>query len=88
MLLHSSFPMFKGSRFPATVLIIGHAHLSFSVCVKYHSHRIISNHKLPGAAVSVWHRTKFGTQHKIRACLELCAFICVHVLHVCMCMQV
>lgn len=57
--------------------------LSFSVCVKYHSHRIISNHKLPGAAVCFWHGTKFGTrQHKLRArqkhacdCMRACLWL-------------
>lgn len=60
--------------------------LSFSVCVKYHSHRTISNHKLPGAAVCFWHGTKFGTrQHKLRARRKHacdCMRVCLWLLHV------
>lgn len=54
---------FKGSvHFLSAILIIGHA-LSFlgGVYVKYHSHRIISNRKLPRAAVCVWHGDTYCT---------------------------
>lgn len=54
-----SVRQFKGSvRFLCPSLKIGHVHLSCSVSVKYHSHRIISNHELPGAAVCAWPGTK------------------------------
>lgn len=65
-------------RFWSSIPIIGHAHLSFSDCVKYHSHRIISHHKLSGAAVCVWHQTKSGTQqHKAIYCMCLFGCTCV-----------
>lgn len=54
--------------------------------MKYHSHRIISSHKLPGAAVCFGHGTKFGTrQHKLRAHLKHacdCMHVCSWLLHV------
>lgn len=62
-------------------LNVGHVHLSCSVCVKYHSHRIISSHKLPGAAVCAWPGTKLWLSGTSEA--GVCFYgYCMHCMHV------
>ncbi len=55
--------------------------------MNYHSHRINSNHKLPGAAaVCVWRRIKLATQQrKLNQSCEfacMCVHCCTHCMHV------
>lgn len=58
----SSFSSDSSFSIPPILIIGRRSFIFFSVCVKYHSHGIISNHKSPRCCCAcAWRRTKFGT---------------------------